>query len=230
MMSADVIWCDRCGAYATDKSKGLTQQCPGVPSDWAGGGRPQQLVALRAGRHPKTGEWLGHPCPEPRWDALAHDASGAVALPMVAVGYLERRRPCHDRGARPVPAPPVPAPASASPAAQSGFSVHCTASGAERRNAMYARVRARAAPAIVAAAAGEPLAAALCAAVTAAPGRAVVDASHGRAGDGEGGYHRGARADLGLAVGREPGMAPPARGRVGGRRRCRTKCRPPGWQ
>ena len=228
MLSADVIWCDRCGAYATDKSKGLTQQCPGLPTDWAGGGRPQQLVALRAGRHPKTGEWLGCPCPEPRWDALADDAGGAAALPLVAAGFLEQRRPCHDRAARALPLPLVlPAPASTPPVAQSGFSVHCTASGAERRDAMYARVRAKGAQAITTAAGGASLAAALCAAVTVAPGGAAAVARPGGAG-GEGGGCVNAQAGLGLAAGCMPGLASPAQGHAVVRRRCRTKCRPRG--
>ena len=100
MLSADVVWCDRCGAYATVVSKGLTAECPGMPSHWKGGGRPQQLAALRAGRHPKTGAYIGAPCPEPRWDALATCAGDASALPRVARGFLEQRRPAHDRQAR----------------------------------------------------------------------------------------------------------------------------------
>ena len=180
MMSADVIWCDRCGAYATSASKGLTQQCPGVPSDWTGGGRPQQLAALRAGRHPKTGAWLGLPCPEPRWDALPGDVGGARALPCIAAGFIEQRRPCHDRAALAVP-PALEAQglAQAPPAARSGFSVHCTASGAGRRDAMYARVRARQGRPAGAADASGGAALALCAAVTVAPSGAAASTHRG---------------------------------------------------
>ncbi len=231
MMSADVIWCDRCGAYATDKSKGLAQLCPGVPGDWSGGGRPQQLAALRAGKHPKTGEWLGCPCPEPRWDALATDAGNAAALPRIAAGFLEQRRPCHDRAACEVPRPPAPQPAAvACPAARSGFSVQCTASGAERRDAMYARVRAKGAQATATAAAGGSLAVALCAAVTVAP--AGGPAAAGRAGaaaDVEG-CHGGAQAGLGPVAVCLPNEAGPAQEPGLVRRRCRVKGCPRAWQ
>ena len=152
MLSADVVWCNRCGAYATDVSKGLTKECPGVPSHWSGGGRPQQLAALRAGKHPRTGARLGAPCPEPRWDALAEDAASAVALPRLAIGFLEQRRPVHRRTAcvRPAEAlaaavvrpraaqgqPPSPADAIASDAMHPADA---------RRAAIFARVRAKAA-------------------------------------------------------------------------------------
>ena len=38
----------------------------------------QQLIALRAGKHPRTNACLGAPCPEPRWDALAEDAAAPL--------------------------------------------------------------------------------------------------------------------------------------------------------
>ncbi len=231
MMSADVIWCDRCGAYATSASKGLTQQCPGVPSDWTGGGRPQQLAALRAGRHPKTGAWLGLPCPEPRWDALPDDAGGARALPCIAAGFIEQRQPRHQPAAIAVP-PVVEAQglAQAPPAARSGFSVHCTASGAGRRDAMYARVRARQGRPAGAADTSGGAALALCAAVTVAPSAAAASA------------HRG----CGNGCAQEGPAGPPAGVGCSGRtslcagdlvlgsalvrRRCRTKGLPCAWR
>ena len=60
-VSGDVIWCTICGSYATNVAKGLQRPCVGPPSrvGWRGGGRRQQLAALRAGFHPRTGAALG---------------------------------------------------------------------------------------------------------------------------------------------------------------------------
>ena len=67
MLSGQVMWCARCGAYATDTARGLAAPCPGKIQRWAGGGRGQQLRALMDNRHPRTGAALEAPCPEPRW-------------------------------------------------------------------------------------------------------------------------------------------------------------------
>ena len=65
MMSGDVIWCNRCGAYATWNAKGLAKPCPGPPKGvW---GRARQLRNLRANLHPMTGSCLPTPIAEPLW-------------------------------------------------------------------------------------------------------------------------------------------------------------------
>ena len=71
-----------------------------------GGGRPQQLAALRAGKHPKTGDYIRAPCPEPRWDLLATSVGEALAVPRIARGFLAQRQPAHLRQARVDPPPP----------------------------------------------------------------------------------------------------------------------------
>ena len=63
MLSGDVHWCLRCGAYAQRKAKGLARPCPGPPGRWQRGGRALQLRALRQQRHPRTGEHLPDACP-----------------------------------------------------------------------------------------------------------------------------------------------------------------------
>ncbi len=71
-MSGDVIWCNRCGAYAVDLARGLAKPCPGPPPPQGNsGGRAHQLRRLRAGRHLVTGACLPHHCPEPGWPGAA---------------------------------------------------------------------------------------------------------------------------------------------------------------
>ena len=65
MRSGRVVWCDLCGAYAETKAVKLAQVCPGQVEDNHTGG--QCLRALRRGRHPKTGAFLGTPIPEHLW-------------------------------------------------------------------------------------------------------------------------------------------------------------------
>ena len=53
--TGDVHWCDRCGAYAELRGKGLARACPGRPRNkWAA----QRRTELRAGIHPTTARWL----------------------------------------------------------------------------------------------------------------------------------------------------------------------------
>ncbi len=66
-LSGDVMWCSACGAYASGVAKGLAKPCLGRVRGWNGGGRHQQLLALRNGRHPKTGQWIGAAVPEAAW-------------------------------------------------------------------------------------------------------------------------------------------------------------------
>ena len=58
MKSGDVIWCNICGYFGTQRGRGLTQSCPGPTQVGGIGGRAQQLRRLRAGFHPKSGRRL----------------------------------------------------------------------------------------------------------------------------------------------------------------------------
>ena len=62
--SGTVQWCDTCGTYAESRtSRRMAGICRGPPPAAAGkGGMRQQLMALRAGRHPVTGMILPVPC------------------------------------------------------------------------------------------------------------------------------------------------------------------------
>ena len=56
MRSGTVLWCNRCGVYADQKSKGLKGQCKGKPPRHRHrDGMEGQLRKLRKGVHPKTG-------------------------------------------------------------------------------------------------------------------------------------------------------------------------------
>ncbi len=68
-LSGDIVWCSLCGAYAAGVARGMAQPCPGRRQAWRGGGRHGQLLSLRAGKHPRTGAWLGMPIPEISWEA-----------------------------------------------------------------------------------------------------------------------------------------------------------------
>ena len=55
--SGTVQWCDTCGTYSESRtSRRMVNVCPGPPPASSGkGGMRQQLMALKAGRHPVTG-------------------------------------------------------------------------------------------------------------------------------------------------------------------------------
>ena len=67
MLSGQVVWCDRCGAYGTHRGCGLAHPCPGAAVMGSGGGKWQRLRLLRQGRHPKDRHWIGSPVPEAAW-------------------------------------------------------------------------------------------------------------------------------------------------------------------
>lgn len=71
MMSGQVVWCDRCGAYGTHRGCGLARPCTGHATMGAGGGKWQRLLLLREGRLPKGKSWLGAPIPEARWSSAS---------------------------------------------------------------------------------------------------------------------------------------------------------------
>ena len=62
-VTGEVVWCDKCAAYALVRMRLLARECPRRPADAAARARRE---ALRAGRHPVTGEEL-----EASWGAAA---------------------------------------------------------------------------------------------------------------------------------------------------------------
>ncbi len=67
VISGDIVWCLRCGAYAKHVARGLMRPCQGRPPAGVGGGRGHQLRSLLAGKHPVTRERLPPPIPETEW-------------------------------------------------------------------------------------------------------------------------------------------------------------------
>ena len=75
IVAGSVAWCDRCGAYAETRGRGLARPCRGPVTGGNRVGRPlkdvqARLRALRAGRHPTTKVVL---------DTGRHSLSGAGA-------------------------------------------------------------------------------------------------------------------------------------------------------
>ena len=86
MRSGTIIWCNVCGAYGENLGDKLARRCTGIAST-GGGGSGQRLDALRRGRHPKTGVFLGNAIPEPLWGAFANaTSSGSGTTPPGAGG------------------------------------------------------------------------------------------------------------------------------------------------
>jgi hypothetical protein len=54
-LTAGVLWCDACGAFAEERARGLARPCRGHPSEETASRRRDRL---RAGRHPVTGAVL----------------------------------------------------------------------------------------------------------------------------------------------------------------------------
>ena len=86
MRTGKVVWCNLCGAYGETKAVKLALVCPGQVEDNHTGG--QCLRALRKGRHPKTGAFLGEPVPEHLWEGGGNVAGhgGAVDAPATRDG------------------------------------------------------------------------------------------------------------------------------------------------
>ncbi len=81
-VTGDVIWCNRCGSYASTRGRGLAQACRGRPADASAAAR---LTALRSGYHPVTGCVLSVvAAPMPR-ALVGLPADGAAAAITAAV-------------------------------------------------------------------------------------------------------------------------------------------------
>lgn len=55
--SGDVLWCTQCGSYADNVAKGTSKPCQGHPNRLT----VRCVEALKCGRHPRTGTFLGRP-------------------------------------------------------------------------------------------------------------------------------------------------------------------------
>ena len=86
MRSGNVQWCNKCGAYAEDKAYGLAKACTGHITDILGGGRLQQLMNLRKGRHPKDGYLLGCAKQETGWHPLGVASGSGAKAPTLTTG------------------------------------------------------------------------------------------------------------------------------------------------
>jgi hypothetical protein len=83
VLSGELVWCMRCGSYATSVAKGLAKPCAGrYQGRWGSGGLAGQLKVLLSGRHPKTLDAIPPPLPESRSDGTGWGgwtSSGRVA-------------------------------------------------------------------------------------------------------------------------------------------------------
>ena len=75
MLSGELVWCIRCGAYGDGKAIALRQPCTGNPkASWPDGkvvhhttGRAINLWLLKANRHPQPRLPIPTPVPEFNW-------------------------------------------------------------------------------------------------------------------------------------------------------------------
>ena len=95
-LSGDVLWCVRCGAYATSKARGLTMACPGNLQGAEQHPRRRQLAALRSNVHPT----LGAAFPGPVLECDLYRADEAVMGCLGAAGCFSVRRPAEKRHGR----------------------------------------------------------------------------------------------------------------------------------
>lgn len=144
VLSGDVLWCQRCGAYAEAKASCLAMPCTGTPvgrwvdghARWRSHGRTWQLYCLRRGRHPRRPGALPAPVHEACW----HSAGRGVPAPAPAAAF---RVPRFQAAAPPAAAgssadgrPRASPDGAAEPAAEPNRAV-------ERLLALRERVRAR---------------------------------------------------------------------------------------
>ena len=83
MLSGHVVWCNVCGAFGSQRGRGLARACPGPAQIGGTGGRAQQLRRLRAGYHPKDRVRLPNAVPQSSWteDELSHAQKSLAAIP-----------------------------------------------------------------------------------------------------------------------------------------------------
>ena len=78
MLLGSIVWCNTCGGYSIERGKRLAKPCEGPIRVRGKGGRYLQLLRLRAGKHPFTGEYLGCPVPESSWSSCDTPRSEAI--------------------------------------------------------------------------------------------------------------------------------------------------------
>jgi hypothetical protein len=92
-LSGDLLWCVRCGSYATNVARGLTKACPGR---WQGTGSEQhprlhQLMALRRNLHPTLGTALPSPVLECDLHQAGDSERGRVLEELAAAAARGKR-------------------------------------------------------------------------------------------------------------------------------------------
>ncbi len=118
-MSGEVVWCSRCGAYASSLARGLMRACLGPPAPGGNsGGRAWQLRRLKKGFHPVSGARLPPAVPEIHWATPAGRDSGIGT-------WMERRN-----SIPPAPHPPRPLSPSNARAAEDGMVIDAGADAA----------------------------------------------------------------------------------------------------
>ena len=134
-----VFWCNSCGGYAVSHAVLLARPCPGPVKRWRGGGRHQNLLALRAGKHPVSGAWFVPPVAPPVLEVLPEDTNlpppppfGFPNCPPLILTLPPLR---------PLPAPPTP---PSSLMRSDGSQVFtCGQKGAQKGERMQTRIMPR---------------------------------------------------------------------------------------
>ena len=90
MISGHVVWCNVCGAFGSQRGRGLAHSCPGPVQVGGTGGRSQQLRRLRAGFHPK--DRVSLPAAIPRAEWADDELSRAQRALAAALWHLEPQK------------------------------------------------------------------------------------------------------------------------------------------
>ena len=100
MLSGDLVWCTKCGAYGDGKAIALRLPCTGDPrASWSNGqivhnatGRAINLWLLKANRHPQTRLTLPAPIPEFSWN----DSTLVTGIQTAVITNVVKTRPKGD--------------------------------------------------------------------------------------------------------------------------------------
>ena len=100
MLSGELVWCIKCGAYGDGKAIGLRLPCTGNPrASWSDGqivhnatGRATNLWLLKANRHPQSRLPLPTPVPEFSWS----ESSSATGIQTAVIANAARPKPRED--------------------------------------------------------------------------------------------------------------------------------------
>ena len=113
--SGQVIWCNVCGAFGSQRGRGLAHSCPGPAQVGGTGGRAQQLRRLRAGFHPKDRSKLPAAIPQADWsaDELSQAQRALATLPWLLESHHEPEGTGWASGWTEQPSPSRPGPPTA---------------------------------------------------------------------------------------------------------------------